>query len=77
MIVALCNGSVCGGRMIGDLRRRLDLKLTPGNYEQIMTDGILFAGTIEATTRPRHLKVVVYDYAADRVGTASIEIRRD
>lgn len=63
------------GRQIGTVRKRIDLKLTPANYEALRRDGIAFAAVVDASDRARYVKAVVYDYTADRVGSAGAEVK--
>lgn len=49
------------GRQIGQMRKRIDLKLTPANREALQKDGIVFSAMVNATERPRYVKAVVYD----------------
>ena len=62
-------------RRIGEIRRRVDLRLTPESHAEIMKSGIVFEAVVEAKGDARHLKAVVYDYAADRLGSAATAVR--
>jgi hypothetical protein len=62
-------------RPIGELRKRVDLKLTPENHARLLREGVAFTGTVKTTGQPRYLKVVVYDYSVDRLGSALLDLR--
>jgi hypothetical protein len=72
--VALFVGS-SNEKQIGELRKRVDLNLTPDNYARLTEDGVAFTASVEATGTARYVKAVVYDYRSDRLGSAMIEIR--
>jgi hypothetical protein len=55
--------------LVGEDRQTLDMTLDPAAYERVKREGITYTALITATKPPRHIKVVVYDYAADRLGT--------
>lgn len=62
-------------RQVGEVRRRVELKLEPESYARMQKEGVKFETMIELTGQPRYLKAVVYDYAADRLGSAVAEIK--
>ena len=62
-------------RPVGEVRRRVELKLEPESYARMQTEGVKFETMIELTGQPRYLKAVVYDYAADKLGSAVAEIK--
>ena len=49
--------------------------LTPASYEASLHDGIALRAVVDATASPRHVKAVVYDFAADRVGSAFARVK--
>jgi VWFA-related protein len=49
------------------------LSLDATRYEAAQRDGIPYSTTIPLTGRPTYVKVVVYDYEADLVGTAVVK----
>ena len=64
----------CGSRdeeLVGERWQKLDLKLTEETYRKALKTGLTYAARVPVTTIPRHVKVVVYDHAADLIGTAS------
>jgi hypothetical protein len=62
-------------RLVGEVKRRVDLRLEPESHARIRRDGVSFSATVDATAPVRHVKAVVYDYAADRLGSAVAELR--
>ena len=63
-------------RQIGQMRRTIDLKLTPASYEAVQRDGFAFRAEVEASDTPRYVKAIVYDYAADRIGSGFGEVNQ-
>jgi VWFA-related protein len=58
-------------QVIGETMKRIELKLTPEQHATLMKDGAPLNSRIAISGVPRFVKVVVYDYAADLVGTAA------
>lgn len=52
----------------------MDLNLTAPTHARMLKDGIPRTLTVSASAPVRYVKVVVYDYAADRVGSVTVEI---
>jgi hypothetical protein len=57
-------------QVIGETMKRIELKLTPEQHATLMKDGAPLNSRITISGVPRFVKVVVYDYNADLVGTA-------
>ena len=57
-------------QVIGETMKRIELKLTPEQHGTLMKEGAPLNSRITISGVPRFVKVVVYDYAADLVGTA-------
>ena len=57
-------------QVIGETMRRIELKLTPEQHATLMRDGAPLNSRIAISGVPRFVKLVVYDYAADLVGTS-------
>jgi VWFA-related protein len=60
-----------GQKLIGEVWVRIDLNLDEAAHARVLRDGIVHRSIIRVAGHPRHVKVVVYDYDADRLGTAS------
>ncbi len=68
----------CGDRnqkMIGQTRRQLDIALTGTSYERVSREGFFRDFGVAVTGKPQYVKVVVYDYEADRVGSAMVKLK--
>lgn len=57
--------------LVGERRYTLEIALSEERYKAALEDGLHYAARVPVTSRPRHVKIVVYDHAADLVGTAS------
>jgi VWFA-related protein len=57
-------------RILSETRHRIDLKLKDENYQRYLREGIPFEVAMRTPVPPRYVKVIVYDYAADLVGSA-------
>jgi VWFA-related protein len=62
-------------KMIGQTRRQLDIALTGTSYERVSREGFFRDFGVAVTGKPQYVKVVVYDYEADRVGSAMVKLK--
>jgi len=62
--------------VVAETRSRVDLKLTDELRDEMLRDGVSFRLSAPLALEARFLKVVVYDYGADLVGTATARIPR-
>jgi VWFA-related protein len=62
-------------RLVGEVKKRVDLRLEPESHARLMRDGVSFSATVDATAEVRHVKAVVYDYGTDRLGTAITQLK--
>jgi VWFA-related protein len=62
-------------RLVGETWRTLDLSVNEANRERLVRDGTPVAVTIPLPNDARDVKVVVYDYGSDLLGTATARIR--
>jgi hypothetical protein len=62
-------------RIVGESRHKVDLKLKDENYQRYLRDGIPFEVTMRAALPPRYVKVIVYDYAADLLGSSIVKVK--
>ena len=60
---------------VGELLRRVDLELKEPTYRAFATQGASFDVRVPLKARPRYVKVIVYDYAADLLGSATASIK--
>jgi VWFA-related protein len=71
-------GVYCGDpreRIVCDVNNTVDLKLGQEPYERFLKNGLMYRARIRATTEPRFVKVIAYDYAADVLGTATKKLK--
>ena len=62
-------------RIIKESRHKVDLKLKDENYQRYLRDGIPFDVTMRAAQPPKYVKVIVYDYAADLLGSSIVKLK--
>jgi VWFA-related protein len=62
-------------RLVGESRHKIDLKLKDETYQRYMREGIPFDVTMRAAQPPKYLKVIVYDYAADLLGSSIVKLK--
>lgn len=62
---------------VGELRETVDLRFTPETFARFREPNpqITYSAVLDLTGSPRYVKVVAYDYASDRLGSAVIEVR--
>jgi VWFA-related protein len=60
--------------VIGQDWQVVDLDLTDQNYEIFKTRGLSYTQTVSVTGDPAYVKVIVYDYAADALGSSLVRI---
>jgi hypothetical protein len=58
-----------GEKIIGQTRRELNLALTDETYERVTRERFSHTMRVPVTATPRFVKVIVYDYEADKVGS--------
>jgi VWFA-related protein len=63
------------GDAVGDLWQKMDLNLSEATYQRMLKEGLTYSGRITVTGLVKHVKVVVYDYASDRVGSILRQVR--
>lgn len=60
--------------LLGEHWQTMDLDLTDDNYQAFLAHGVSFTQRIPVQGTLRYVKVIAYDYAADRLGTALVTI---
>jgi hypothetical protein len=63
-------------RLFGEHWQTVDLDLTDANYQTFLDKGVSITQAIPVQGTLKYVKVVVYDYASDRLGTATVTIER-
>lgn len=62
-------------KLIGNVSERLDIDVEGAAYARLLHERIVHSAKVRVVGRPRYVKAVVYDYEADRVGTAVQRLR--
>jgi hypothetical protein len=65
-----------GGKIVGASRRILNLALTDESYERAMKERFSRDMRVPVGSKPTYVKVIVYDYDGDRVGSAMVKIAK-
>ncbi|MEO6214376.1 MAG: VWA domain-containing protein [Vicinamibacterales bacterium] len=71
--------SFCGDAkqtVVGEAWQTLAFTLTDENYQKFQRDGVSFTVQIPVSADPAYVKVILYDYAADHVGSAMTRLRK-
>ncbi len=63
------------GEPTGDRWETLDLKLLPETHARMLKDGITYSSRVTVAKPVKFVKVVVYDFGGDRVGTVLRQVR--
>ena len=63
------------GRDVNWLREIPDLSANEATYQQWLQSGILRTIRVPTETQPQYVKVVVYDYGSDRIGSVMTKIK--
>ena len=72
-IAVFCQNA--NGDGVGDLWQKMDLNLSEATYQRMLREGLPYSGRVTVTGIVKHVKIVVYDYATDRVGTIMRHVR--
>jgi VWFA-related protein len=62
--------------VVADSWQDMDLRLRPATRERFLAEGIPHTVTLTVPRTPSYVKVVVYDYAADLVGSRIVGVKR-
>ena len=62
-------------KVIGDTGQHVDLSAPEATYQQWLQTGIRRTIRVPTSEPPKYVKVVVYDYGSDRVGSAMVTIK--
>ena len=61
--------------LAGEAWETINLKLGEQSYARLAREPLVYTARMRTAVPPRHVKAVVYDYAADRLGTGTARIR--
>jgi VWFA-related protein len=74
----LAVGTFCGDKndtVVGQLWQEMNLALSTDTYEAYKSKGIPYTARIPVTGVPKHVKVIVYDRRADRLGAQTASLK--
>jgi hypothetical protein len=60
---------------VGDMTRRVDLKVLPARWEQMQRDGLTVSLRLSVERNARELKVIAYDYASGNLGSVILQVK--
>jgi VWFA-related protein len=63
-------------QLVGENWQTLDFKLTEENYQKFMREGVGYTIRVPLNGEPKYLKVILYDYAADLVGSSMVQLKK-
>ncbi|HEX5071059.1 MAG TPA: VWA domain-containing protein [Vicinamibacterales bacterium] len=61
--------------VVGDQGEHLDLEVPEATYQQWLQSGLFRTIRVPVSEPPKYVKVVVYDYGTDRVGSAMVTVK--
>ena len=64
-----------GNAIVGEMDDSIDSNLTEADFQRTMKSGIRTSVRVPVTGDPKYVKVLVYDYRADLLGTASVKLK--
>lgn len=62
-------------KIVGQTRRRLNVALTEERFGQITKQGLAYSVRILLVAPPRYLKIVIYNYETDLVGSMIVTMK--
>ena len=62
-------------RVAGTLKQQMHMSLDQAHYDVAMASGIPYVTTVPVTAPATSVKVLVYDYGADLIGTAVVTVK--
>jgi hypothetical protein len=71
-------GVFCGDakeRIVGQATRTLDVSLTEARFERLAAEGVPYSVRIPVTSPTRFVKVIVYNYEANLLGSAVVQMK--
>jgi VWFA-related protein len=63
-------------QLVGENWQTLDFRLTEENYQKFMREGVGYTIRVPLKGDPKYLKVILYDYAADLVGSSMVQLKK-
>jgi len=62
-------------KLVGESWEKASLRLRDETYQRLLRDGLAYTTRVPLKGKARYVKVVVYDYAADMLGSAVVKVR--
>jgi hypothetical protein len=62
-------------QLIGQSWNAVDLEMTPEAFQRFMASGLTYSGRVRVARAARFVKVIVYDYGADLIGSTMVRIK--
>jgi VWFA-related protein len=63
------------GRTVGEVWRTLNVRVAPENYDTVRKEGLKIPVTLDVTASPSMIRVIVYDYGSDLLGSTYMRKR--
>jgi ribosomal protein L25 (general stress protein Ctc) len=60
--------------VVGELKESIDVDLSEEDYKQALANGLRYTMRVPISADAAFAKVIVYDFATDRAGTAMVKI---
>jgi len=61
--------------LVGQSWQKVDLRIREDLYQQILKNGLPVNARLPVRSKPRYVKVIVYDYTADVLGSALLQVK--
>lgn len=77
-VAALDFKAFCGddrGAVVGEIDDTLDINLADGEYQRVLKSGFRTTVRVPVTGDAKYVKVLVYDFRADLLGTAAVKLK--
>jgi VWFA-related protein len=80
-VAALDIGIYCGDakeRVIGETMKKVEMKLTDEGHRSALQNSVQFSASlaVQGNGEPAYVKVIVYDYASDLLGSAIVKLSK-
>ena len=62
--------------VVGDTLKKVELRLPEEMYRSVLRDGASFSARIPLLAAPEFVKVIVYDYASDLLGSSVVKLKK-
>jgi VWFA-related protein len=63
-------------RVLGETMKKVELRLLEDSYRTTMAKGVPFSARIAYAGEPAYVKVIVYDYASDLLGSSVVKLKK-